>query len=145
MGQSSSKSHSRLIDMQLKSDSIETGKQDKILLLGTGESGKSTIVKQMKILHLNGFCKRERIYFRNIVYDNTIDSLTSILQAMYKLNIEFENDDRKIDVKRFFSFYGYTTEINEDLGCLMKRIWLDPDTQKCFSRSREYQLGDSAN
>jgi guanine nucleotide-binding protein G(i) subunit alpha len=145
MGQSCGKSNSRLIDMQLKNDSIETRKRDKILLLGTGESGKSTIVKQMKILHLNGFCKRERIYFRNIVYDNTIDSLTCILQAMYKLNIEFENDDRKIDAEKFFSLYDDTIEINQDLGCLMKRIWLDPDAQKCFSRSREYQLSDSAN
>ena len=145
MGHSSSKYHSRLIDMKLKDDSIRIFTEDKILLLGAGESGKSTIVKQMKILHLDGFSKKERMDFRNIVFGNTIDSLKEILQAMTRLNIEFTSDERKTDVRKFFSLCDYTTEINEDLGCLMKRLWLDPDTQKCFSRSREYQLSDSAN
>lgn len=27
---------------------------------------------------------------------------------------------------------------------LMKRLWKDPGVQLCFSRSREYQLNDSA-
>lgn len=30
----------------------------KILLLGTAESGKTTIIKQMKILHIDGFTDR---------------------------------------------------------------------------------------
>lgn len=30
-------------------------KSQKILLLGTGESGKTTIIKQMKIIHINGY------------------------------------------------------------------------------------------
>lgn len=145
MGQSSSKSHSSQIDTQLKDDSIKMCKQDKILLLGAGESGKSTIVKQMKILHLNGFSEKERKDFRKFVLDNTIDSLKIILQAMPKFEIEFGDEDKRIDVKRFFSLCDNTTHLNEDLGCLMKRLWLDPDTQKCFSRSSEYQLSDSAN
>ncbi len=45
MGKSNSKAHSKVIDKQLKIDLVKFNKQEKILLLGAGESGKSTIVK----------------------------------------------------------------------------------------------------
>ena len=40
----------------------------KILLLGAGESGKTTIIKQMKILHIQGFSERlVTIDYRQII------------------------------------------------------------------------------
>ena len=34
--------------------------------------------------------------------------------------------------------------IDQELGSIMKRIWMDPGTQKAVERSREFQLNDSA-
>ena len=39
----------------------QNGTTVKILLLGAAESGKSTIVKQLKILHKEGFSKVEKV------------------------------------------------------------------------------------
>lgn len=46
---------SREIDKELQAVHRQFENAIKILLLGTGESGKTTIIKQMKILHINGF------------------------------------------------------------------------------------------
>lgn len=35
---------------------------------GSGESGKSTIVKQMKIIHQNGYSRDEMLLFRLTIY-----------------------------------------------------------------------------
>uniref|UniRef100_A0A8C8DHX4 Uncharacterized protein n=1 Tax=Oryzias sinensis TaxID=183150 RepID=A0A8C8DHX4_9TELE len=42
---------SRRIDRHLRSESQRQRREIKLLLLGTSNSGKSTIVKQMKIIH----------------------------------------------------------------------------------------------
>lgn len=36
----------------------------KILIMGTGESGKSTLVKQMKIIHDQGYSPQESVEFK---------------------------------------------------------------------------------
>uniref|UniRef100_A0A8C2JUR6 Guanine nucleotide-binding protein G(Olf) subunit alpha n=1 Tax=Cyprinus carpio TaxID=7962 RepID=A0A8C2JUR6_CYPCA len=46
---------SKNIDRALKELKREYKQTHRLLLLGAGESGKSTIVKQMRILHVNGF------------------------------------------------------------------------------------------
>ena len=41
-----------------------------MLLLGAGESGKSTIFKQMKVINKNGYTEKERKDFIGIIHMN---------------------------------------------------------------------------
>lgn len=56
----SQKRRSDAITKQLQKDKQVYRATHRLLLLGAGESGKSTIVKQMRILHVNGFSETER-------------------------------------------------------------------------------------
>jgi len=46
------------INKQIQIDKKRLDNEVKLLLLGAGESGKSTIAKQMKIIHKSGFNRR---------------------------------------------------------------------------------------
>uniref|UniRef100_A0A672NYF4 Guanine nucleotide-binding protein G(o) subunit alpha-like n=1 Tax=Sinocyclocheilus grahami TaxID=75366 RepID=A0A672NYF4_SINGR len=79
---------SKAIEKNLKEAGISAAKDVKLLLLGGGESGKSTIVKQMKIIHEDGFSGDDIKQFKPVVYSNTIQSLGTILRAMETLGID---------------------------------------------------------
>ena len=49
-----------------------------MLLLGTGEAGKSTFVKQMKILYGIGFTDEENNTFRVDIPNNVVDGIIMI-------------------------------------------------------------------
>ncbi|XP_055376189.1 G protein alpha i subunit [Condylostylus longicornis] len=137
---------SKEIDRALRTDGEKFTKMVKLLLLGAGESGKSTIVKQMKIIHETGYSQEECEQYRPVVYSNTIQSLMAIIRAMGQLRIDFA-DPSKTDIARQFFTYASAAEegvLMPELVQLMKKLWADPGVQQCFARSREYQLNDSA-
>ena len=53
----------------------------KLLLLGAGESGKSTIFKQMKIINKDGYSEAERKGFTGIVHSNACASIKALVEG----------------------------------------------------------------
>lgn len=100
----------------------------------------------MKIIHETGYNPEECEQYRPVVYSNTIQSLMAILRAMGQLRIDFRDGQRKEDARLFFTLASGVEEgeIGQELASVMKRLWKDGGVQLCFSRSREYQLNDSA-
>ena len=87
--QASQRSNS--IDEGLKADREDAKTEIKLLLLGAGESGKSTLFKQMRIIHDGGYSPDECKQYKHFVHSNTIQSLISILYAMKNLEINFKD------------------------------------------------------
>ncbi|TWW62151.1 Guanine nucleotide-binding protein G(i) subunit alpha-2 [Takifugu flavidus] len=114
---------------------------------GAGESGKSTIVKQMKIIHEDGYSEDECKQYRAVVYSNTIQSIMAIIKAMANLKIDYEDSARADDARQLFALSAAAEEqgiLPDDLSRVIQRLWSDGGVQSCFTRAREYQLNDSA-
>uniref|UniRef100_A0AAY5KWP5 Adenylate cyclase-inhibiting G alpha protein n=1 Tax=Esox lucius TaxID=8010 RepID=A0AAY5KWP5_ESOLU len=138
---------SKMIDRNLREDGDKASREVKLLLLGAGESGKSTIVKQMKIIHEDGYSEEECKQYRVVVYSNTIQSIIAIIRAMGRLKVDFKEPSRADDARQLFVLAGTTEEgvISPELTGVIRRLWTDDGVQSCFLRSREYQLNDSAS
>lgn len=63
---------SKEIDRCLSREKTYVKRLVKILLLGAGESGKSTFLKQMRIIHGEDFDQQAREDFRATIYSNVI-------------------------------------------------------------------------
>ncbi|CAB1341149.1 unnamed protein product [Coregonus sp. 'balchen'] len=76
---------SKHIDQTLKEQQREYEQTPRLLLLGAGESGKSTIVKQMRILHVNGFNAEEKKQKVLDIRKNVKDAIVTVVSAMSTL------------------------------------------------------------
>lgn len=116
-------------------------KEVKILLLGTGQSGKSTIAKQLKILHQDGFSPEEVVQFRDLIHKNIIEEMKILATVVTYLKIDVAEANRPI-LKRFEEeeFKELTAELAKDI----QQLWDDQGIQTAFAKTSEFQLNDSA-
>jgi guanine nucleotide-binding protein G(s) subunit alpha len=119
----------------------------RLLLLGAGESGKSTIVKQMRILHVNGFSEREKKQKIEDIKKNIRDAIITITGAMSTLSppVQLEKPENQARVDWIQDCatgpdFDYPPEFYEHTEAL----WKDKGVQVTFERSNEYQLIDCA-
>ena len=131
---------SQEIDKSLRKDKQVQKRQVKLLLLGAGESGKSTFLKQMRIIHglkFDGDLVRE---YQQVIYQNVVKGMKVLIDARDKLGIPW-GDNRNSDIGN--ELFKVDNSLVLDFGPLvpdLSRLWEDRGIRKAFERRREFQL-----
>lgn len=139
---------SKAIERQIQKDKQVYRATHRLLLLGAGESGKSTLVKQMRILHEETpFTEEEKKQKIEEIKRNIKDSMYTILKAMDEIEPPCQCSTPENEAKRQWLLeqyskpdYEYSTQFYDHT----EDLWRDPGVQTCFERSNEYQLIDCA-
>ncbi|XP_040844720.1 guanine nucleotide-binding protein subunit alpha-14 isoform X1 [Ochotona curzoniae] len=133
------------IERQLRRDRKDARRELKLLLLGTGESGKSTFIKQMRIIHGSGYSDEDRKGFTNLVYQNIFTAMQAMIRAMDTLRIPYVCEQNKENARLIRAVeVDKVSSLSRDQVEAIKQLWRDPGIQECYDRRREYQLSDSA-
>ncbi|WKY14308.1 hypothetical protein Q1695_000114 [Nippostrongylus brasiliensis] len=140
----------KAIERQLHNERKILRRQVKILLLGSGESGKSTFIKQMNIIHGAGeFTADEVRAYRQQIYQNVISAMRILLDARSKLNIPWEKPERDKNVPEIMRFtvadllkgIDYTTFV--DISSVIQDFWEDAAIKQTFEKRNLFQISDS--
>jgi len=115
----------------------------RLLLLGTGESGKSTIVKQMKVIHNGGFTAEERKSFISAVHANIWDSLATMILALETNSFDqtLSEEGKELASKFLQPFPGQLTQA---IGEAATKLWGESAIQAVYARRSEFQIPDCA-
>jgi len=156
----------RQINRKMRNGLQEDEELIKLLFLGAGGSGKSTLFKQLKMLHGNALKEaEERAHYRSNIYRNLVDGMKTLLEGNAML---LEDTDQKVGTTiKFTTEEPETVESkSEMLACeeslalyiesldeaapmtkevaeYFKSAWEDPGMQETWRRRSVLQLQDS--
>lgn len=126
----------------------------KLLLLGAGESGKSTIFKQIKLLFQTGFDEAELKSYISVIHANVYQTIKILYDgskefaqnetdsSKYVVSIENEGIGEKLsEIGGRLDYPCLTKELAQE----MEALWKDAAIQETYSRGNELQVPDCAH
>jgi GTPase SAR1 family protein len=136
------------ITHQQQQSAIEMGKEIKLLLLGAGESGKSTLFKQMKIIHHNGYSQDECMVYKDIIRSNILQSMKALIAATHKFNIAIDDPENRARASKVNEFdqnalLNISKIYTPQLGQELEALWKDKGIQAVYQLRSNFQLLDS--
>ncbi|KAJ3200952.1 guanine nucleotide-binding protein subunit alpha [Clydaea vesicula] len=135
------KQRSTSINKQLKLDKKELyGKEiRKILILGSADSGKSTIIRQIRLSNSAAFTGEEKDFFKKIIWENICCSTKALVIGAEKLGIGIKSWDFLNDaiLIKEYQFEKKKDLVEEEICTAIKRLWKDESLKECYRRRIE--------
>eukprot|EP00475_Leptophrys_vorax_P031225 TRINITY_DN4724_c0_g1_i1.p1 TRINITY_DN4724_c0_g1~~TRINITY_DN4724_c0_g1_i1.p1 ORF type:complete len:360 (-),score=70.09 TRINITY_DN4724_c0_g1_i1:124-1203(-) len=132
-----------ILNGQMNQWKIDQNRILKLLLLGPGESGKSTVFKQVNALFNKGYPEEERKRFRTIVFNNLYIGMRILTSESEKLSQEgfrtgIATNDAEI-AKEIVEKIDYHDDLTPQIAQQLQVLWDDRGIQETWQLRSKYQ------
>ncbi|XP_072889967.1 guanine nucleotide-binding protein subunit alpha-12-like [Hemitrygon akajei] len=137
---------SKGIDQMLARERPHMRRMVKILLLGAGESGKSTFLKQMRIIHGKEFDRDTLKEFRDTIYGNIVSGMRVLVNAREKLGLPWENCGNEKHGLFLAAFESSSVGVEGHFQSVLpavRALWDDESIKEAYRKRSEFQLAES--
>uniref|UniRef100_A0A915J8J0 Uncharacterized protein n=1 Tax=Romanomermis culicivorax TaxID=13658 RepID=A0A915J8J0_ROMCU len=135
------------IEAQLREDRKIGALTRKLLLLGAAEAGKSTVLKQLRVLHENKFNEAELTTMKLAIYNNVLLISHAIFEVMSTRNMRFENDHSELDkvvVLMAIRTKACRDSLQRDVAEALLRLKKDRIFKHCYTNFNQYLIPESS-
>lgn len=132
---------SKELELEIERQSRQEAEKIKLLLLGAGESGKSTIFKQMKVIYGIEYSEAERKQQAPTIYSNVLTAMKILCDQAVVFNLV-----ANVIAQEQFQIVRNLDEnvvITIPIGDAIKALWNDPGIQAVWARRNEFQVIES--
>lgn len=131
------------VEKELLNDRIDNYFKFKILLLGAGESGKSTIVKQLKLIYKKTVTEQEWNLVAISLHQNLADCFKALFYAI-KNFATHQISPKGLELERTLHDRDDSEKFNAEEGKLIGEVWeKDEAIKDAYSRRSEFWMLDS--
>ena len=133
---------SKEIDRYLAKEEKRVSREVKILLLGSNGSGKSTFLKQMRILYGRGYSEEERLQLRPVVYDTILGGVKNLIyhRKQYQIPFQYSENEQKCQMLEDlcatkYHHCGITDVEFSPIVELLMSLWRDDTIQETVKKT----------
>jgi len=130
------------VEMQLIEQQLAELFKFKILLLGAGESGKSTVVKQLKLIHKKKITAKELKMIGTSLHQNVVDCLKALLLACKNFGYYDLDEEDRLTEEMLLS-HDENERLPTEMAERIARLFNSPAITKTYERRSEFWLLDS--
>jgi GTPase SAR1 family protein len=145
-GLAEAKGISKTVDEALVKDANQDRQVSKLLLLGAGASGKSTLFKQMELIYGTGISDDEKMSYITIIHINILNSLNVLMTESDNFpQVPVVNTELRRTLLEVCQLVerNQDVQIDDVLGGQVVEMWNDPGIQHTFANRGKYSLTDS--